>query len=169
MPTRLRLPHDWWWSSNPPIPSTEFTILSSSDIKIIDPLPSLNTLTAEDTDPVDESNDLFPILMPPNPTPDSTIQLFVRSGSDHSSLLSTTGSTTISLSFTNALAVNTEPVCLGYGLDAASEGILASIVVSSALGLLFWVRCRLFLPDLANSSCHIAVFCNCQAAFSANI
>jgi calcium permeable stress-gated cation channel len=35
--------------------------------------------------------------------------------------------------------LNSNPVCLGHGLDSAAEGILAALVLPSAIGLVIWV------------------------------
>jgi hypothetical protein len=32
-----------------------------------------------------------------------------------------------------------EPVCIGHGLDAWSSGLIATVVLSSVVGLLLWV------------------------------
>ena len=37
------------------------------------------------------------------------------------------------------------PVCIGGGLDAQSDGLLTSLIIPSAIGLLIWVRARSFL------------------------
>jgi len=33
------------------------------------------------------------------------------------------------------------PVCIGDGLDSISDGVIASIVLPTAIGLVLWVRC----------------------------
>lgn len=135
----MQRPNDrWWWSSmTAPMPSAESTILSFSEINGVDPISLLNTLTADDSgraDLVEKSDHLFPIV-----THGSKIQHVVRSVSDHSSPLSAAVSTTQLSSLSNMLDVNSKPICIGDGLDAASEGVLASLVVSSALGFVCWL------------------------------
>jgi len=148
---------DWWWSPTPTLIhyTTNFAILSST---IDDPrsFPSLTTTTTDDsspTDPPQESGDSFPTVAQPTSTFGPIIQPVVTSLSDHStplSIASTTNSPLFTTPLANALAVNSEPVCIGDGLDASLEGVLVSIAVSSALGLTFWVRCDLLLPKLTN-------------------
>lgn len=106
--------------------------------------------------------------MPPTRIPGSTVRSAIRSVSDYSTSHSDAVSAMQPLSVTNALAISEQPVCIGEGLDASSEGMIATVVVSGALGLVLWVRCEsLFSHSLIVFA--TALFCNCQAAFSANI
>ena len=149
MPIRPRRPNDSWWSSTLPIPSIEFTILSSSEIINMDKFTSLNLLSVEDssrTGPVEELNDPFSTVARPPLSSDSASQPVRRSRSDLSPISTVTPETKL-LSFTNATTANLQSICIGDGLDASSEGVLACLVVSSALGLLFWVRYNSLLSD----------------------
>jgi hypothetical protein len=33
-----------------------------------------------------------------------------------------------------------QPVCIGQGVDAFTDGVFATVIVPSAIGLLLWVR-----------------------------
>jgi hypothetical protein len=110
--------------------------------------PSLNTLSVHNLRLSKESNDSYPTVTPPASIPGSTIRSVIRSVSDYSSSHSVGVSAMQPLPVTNVLAMNEQPVCIGDGLDASSEGIIATVVVSGALGLVLWVRCESLLFHL---------------------
>jgi hypothetical protein len=37
-------------------------------------------------------------------------------------------------------SVNSKSICVGDGLDSAAQGLLASLIIPSAIGLIIWVR-----------------------------
>lgn len=66
-----------------------------------------------------------------------------------------------------SLAGNT--VCLGHGLDASVDGLLATIVLFGLIGLLLWVRCALSSLFFLNIFCLSVIICVYSAPLPPNI
>ncbi|KAF8079018.1 hypothetical protein FPV67DRAFT_1467201 [Lyophyllum atratum] len=61
------------------------------------------------------------------------------SNSLSSSATSSASAAFSSESSTNEPALNSQQICIGNGLDSSSEGLLASLLLPSAIGLLLWI------------------------------
>jgi len=82
-----------------------------------------------------------------------------------------TASTSVSAAFaTSSIGASPLSTCLGKGIDAAAAGIIASIILPTAIGLVLWVSAppRIHF-DQVQDGVSVAHFCNCTAAFSTNI
>ncbi|KAJ7597412.1 hypothetical protein C8J56DRAFT_920009 [Mycena floridula] len=77
--------------------------------------------------------------------------VIVSSLSPSSTIPSFTSSGTAGSSFSTVTPIgklDSGPVCIGQGLDSASEGLLASIILPSAIGLLIWLLFAVLRPRI---------------------
>ncbi|KAI0041903.1 hypothetical protein FA95DRAFT_1610643, partial [Auriscalpium vulgare] len=88
----------------------------------------------------------FPSSLPPGSTPSSTVNTSLMSASS-SDLPGTSSSPLPSASGNPAqFASASQSVCLGHGLDASVDGLLATIVISGIIGLLLWLLFAILRP-----------------------
>lgn len=50
---------------------------------------------------------------------------------------------------------NTSPICAGHGFDSAATGIIATVVIPSAIGLFLWVGDLVHLTFTHHSGFHV--------------
>ncbi|KAI5898056.1 uncharacterized protein SCHCODRAFT_080873 [Schizophyllum commune H4-8] len=144
-----------WWTT-----SGGSTFLPSGSEEPATSTDGTSTSSAYTSDPTDSSTGAggsgtlttFTSSIPISTITQSSTTLTSFSDSVVSSYISNT----ISPSFTSSSgasnptgrlnSANSIPVCAGDGLDASSDGILASVVFSSAVGLLIWLLFAILRP-----------------------
>lgn len=107
-------------------PSDELSLMPKSNLLSVTPNPML-------------SSSLYPVMYdtPPYPTvtqSTSSYSTVVVSGSDSSSHV-----------FSYRSAAQIQPVCIGDGLDSASDGVIATVVLPTSVGLAIWVSHHLII------------------------
>jgi hypothetical protein len=83
------------------------------------------------------SSSLYPVMYTPSyPT-------VTQSTSSYSNVVS--GSDSSSHVFSYRSAAQIQPVCIGDGLDSASDGVIATVVLPTSVGLAIWVSHHLVI------------------------
>jgi hypothetical protein len=80
--------------------------------------------------------------------------------------MSTSASAAFATSSVGTLPLST---CPGKGIDAAAAGIIASIILPTAIGLILWVSVPPQYYNHSQDEVSVAHFCNRTTAFSTNI
>ena len=152
----LRLPrndpsfHDLWATDT----SSLYTPLESCSCTLSSSLPGLSTTTPTPVSPTLPATTVPSSLLttPPSLTSSPLSQASILTGTNSfmtSSLDSTSSpNPTTSSSYPSVptivhgqLSIAGNTVCLGHGLDASVDGLLATIALSGLIGLLLWVSC----------------------------
>ncbi|KAG5647674.1 hypothetical protein DXG03_008397 [Asterophora parasitica] len=174
-PIRPRRPHEGWWATATSGPSSSNAQPNSVSLPTPTPSPSnINPQSPEQpgsASTFDGSSDsgaapvftsIIPVttVMEPTTTFTSFSETILTLASSSDSITSpgpassisslpTSSTTSTSAIFSTesaTLELNSEPVCIGHGLDSSSEGLIASLVLPSAIGLLLWFLFAIVRP-----------------------
>ena len=106
--------------------------------------------------------------------PVSTIATFATSISASASTITTKSPTSTASaaasSISPSIVSQSNIVCIGHGLDVSATGLIATVVLPSAVGLILWVRrVHLTLPNDQSSLFCAACIRNHQTSFSSTV
>lgn len=132
--------HDFWWTTSGDTSfltsgSSTFAVTGGSTFLSISSNPNPSQGGTPPSNPTATTTSFSPSAT----SSEATGASGAATTTSHPSIVVVLSTSIVVISPTQQAALATDPVCIGDGVDATAGGILATLIVPSAIGLLIWV------------------------------